>query len=98
MSVTNVSPNLGELLSVRPADRSGSTNSSYTGPSFAQSLGGVARAANIQVADGNGAAQLGLRRDRQEKLEKLFSFSEAEEGFIEEAVACIGTLLDLLKK
>jgi hypothetical protein len=98
MSVTNVAPNIGEMLTVRTTDRPAAGSTDYRGPSFAESMKGVAQAANIQVADGSGAARLGLRRERQEKLEKLFSFSEAEEGFIEEAVACISKLLDLLKK
>ena len=93
MSISGVSPNIGEMLTVRPADRSAAKSNDYQGPSFAESLKGVAQSANIQVADGSAAAALNLRRGKEEKLEKLFSFSESEEELIDESLARIEKLL-----
>ena len=98
MSIWGVTPNFSEMMNVRSTEKPGPDLSNYKGPSFAQSLRGVAQSANLQVADGNAAATMNLRHNREEKLEKIFSFTEAEEDNLEESLARIKQLFEKLKK
>jgi hypothetical protein len=99
MNIWSVNPNIvSDAAAVKPANRSTLSSQTQNGPSFAANLSQLAKSANIQVADGNSAALLNLNKQKEEKLEKLFSFSEAEEEQIEHCVDRITQLLNDLKK
>ena len=98
MHISGAMPNISDMMGVRSTDRSTNATTDYKGPSFAESFRGVAQSANIQVADGNSAAAMNLQHNREEKLEKLFSFTEAEEEAMDESLARIKKMLAALKK
>jgi len=88
----------GEATKVKSSEKSAGSITDYHGPSFAESFRTVAQSANLQVADGNASAMLNLNRSKEEKLEKLFSFTESEEENLDESLARIKKLLGALKK
>ena len=92
MNICGPAPNLSEVFSPKLTDKSADL-SHYHGPSFAESIYQIARAAGIYVADGSSAANLSLRRDKSEKLDKLFSFTESEEEMLEDSLARIMQVL-----
>ena len=98
MNIWGVMPNISNDQAVKPANRSGSSSQTYNGPSFADSISQIAKSTNIQVADGSSAALLNLNKKKEEKLKKLFSFSEAEDEMIENCVDRINNLLKDLNK
>ena len=98
MNILSIIPNMGEGMKIRSADKSVNNLDNYQGPSFAESFRTVAQSANLQVADGNASAMLNLNRSKEEKLEKLFSFTESEEEILDESLARIKKLLGELKK
>lgn len=98
MNIWGVMPNFSDAMNVKSADKSTNSPTNYKGPSFAESMRGVAQSANLQVADGNSSAMLNLNRSKEEKLEKLFSFTETEEEILDESLAKIKKLLKDLKK
>lgn len=97
MNIFGVMPNIVKDLKVQSAQRSDNSNIN-TGPSFTESFMSVAQAANIQVANGNGSSALNLNRQKEDQLEKLFSFSETEEEILDESLAKIKKMLGNLKK
>ena len=91
-------PNFSDAMSVKSTDKSTNSLSNYKGPSFAESMRGVAQSANLQVANGNSAASLNLNRQKEESIEKLFSFTDTEEEILDESLARIKKLLKKLAK
>jgi hypothetical protein len=90
--------NIGEMFGVKPTEKgSSSQNNSYTGPSFAENLSEIAKSAGIRVGSGNNAAAAGLQKQKEEKIEKLFSFGEAEEEQLDESLTRIAKLLKKLR-
>jgi hypothetical protein len=65
---------------------------------FRSAMFEAARSANIQVATGNQAGLAQFKPQREEQLEELFSFTEAEEELRDESLARIKHLLDSLQK
>jgi hypothetical protein len=98
MNISGILPNLGEVMNVKSADKSVNNLDNYHGPSFVESFRSVVQSANLQVADGNASAMLNLNRSKEEKLEKLFSFTESEEEILDESLVRIKKLLSELKK
>lgn len=98
MNIWGVMPNVGEVINVKSADKSTNNLSNYKGPSFIESMRSVAQSANLQVADGSSSAMLNFNRSKEEKLEKLFSFTETEEEILDESLSRIKKLLKDLKK
>lgn len=98
MNIGNINPNIGEMMGVKSANKPAADLTNYKGPSFAASLKGVAQSANIQVADGSAAAALNLQRHKEDKLDKLFSFTEVEEEQLDESLDKIKQLMAALKK
>ncbi|MFA5114231.1 MAG: hypothetical protein WC529_08055 [Candidatus Margulisiibacteriota bacterium] len=98
MTIWGIMPNIADSQNVKPAAKSNTGSAAHTGPSFAENLSQLAKSANIQVADGNSAALLNLNKKKEEKLEKLFSFTEAEAEMAEDCVDRIKQLLSDLNK
>ncbi|MBN2058433.1 MAG: hypothetical protein JW782_06540 [Candidatus Saganbacteria bacterium] len=85
-----------ELLNVKPAARS-AADINYNGPSFAQSLGEIARSANIQVAQGATASELQFLRQK-EGFDKPFDFEDAEEEMLDNYISRIKKMVEEMKK
>ena len=99
MNVHGVLPNPGEIANVKSANRSTtSVNHNYIGPNFGESLREIAKSAKMTIANGSTAASLQMARQKEESLEELFSFSEAEKEQADEYMFRIQKLLNQLKK
>ncbi|MGB9612739.1 MAG: hypothetical protein ACPL4K_00965, partial [Candidatus Margulisiibacteriota bacterium] len=85
MKISSIA-NFNEIANVRSTNKSASDQVSDHGLSFVQSFRSVVQSANLQVADGGSSAMLNLNRNKEEKLEKLFSFTETEEEIIDESL------------
>ncbi|MCU0641620.1 MAG: hypothetical protein MUC35_05975 [Candidatus Margulisbacteria bacterium] len=95
MNIGNVNPNIiNDAAAIKPANKQSSSSQAQNGPSFAANLSQLAKSANLQIADGNSAALLNLNKQKEEKLEKLFSFSEEEEKALESSIDRIRQLLN----
>lgn len=97
MNIWGVVPNHNEI-NVKSANKSANSLHNYDGPSFAESMAGVAKAARMQVAGESNAASLAFTRNKEELHDEPFSFLETEEEILEQSIAKIKKLFDQLKK
>lgn len=95
MNINGLSAGFNELKST---DKPRLNQADYSGPNFSASLRSVAQSANLKVADGNSAASLNFRRQKEETLDELFSFSRAADEIVESYLWRIKKLLGELKK
>lgn len=97
MNIWGVVPNPNtDAVNVKSASKS-TTNINYKGPSFAQSMGEIAKSAQIQVAHGATASELEFKKEKG-VLEKPFDFEDAEEDLIDDYISRIKRMMEDLKK
>ncbi len=97
MNIWGVMPNINsDAMNVRSANKS-VNNVNHNGPSFAQSIGEIARSANMSVAQGATASELQFRRQK-EAFDKPFDFEDVEEEILEDYISRIKNMMDDLQK
>jgi hypothetical protein len=96
MNILNINQN--EIFSARSLDKTAKNSPDYKGPTFSENMCRLAQVVNLQVADGSSTAGLNFKRQKEETLDKLFSFTETEEEILENSFLKITKLLKELKK
>jgi hypothetical protein len=97
MNIYGINPNANIEPNVKAAGKP-AASVNYNGPSFAQNISEIARAADLQVAQGATASELRLRRQKEGVAEKPFDLEEANEELLEDYIGRIKQMLDDLKK
>ena len=97
MNIYGAMPNINsDAMNVKSANKS-VNNVNHNGPSFAQSMGDIARSANITVAHGATASELQFKRQKEE-FDKPFNFEDVEEEILENYMTRIKKMMDELQK
>ena len=97
MNLWGIMPNYNEVAGVKSANKSTAAQLNNSGPSFVESIGEIARSANMQIASGATAGELRFARHK-EGFEKHFSYKEEEKVFLDDRVTRISELFNQLKK
>jgi hypothetical protein len=92
-----INPNISEIFTNRPAEKTSTGTNNYNGASFVESLKELTAGQLPQVAADSNAASLNLKRQKED-FDKLFSFTQAEEEIAQEYITHINKLLNQLKK
>jgi len=97
MNIWGIMPNTSaEVTQVKSANKS-TTTVNQNGFSFSESLGQIARSANMQIAHGATASELQFMR-KKEGFDKPFNPEDVEEEMLENYMTRIKKMMDELQK